>query len=133
MSKISNNNTFCWSKGHSSLKINPQMNVNTKHVSNYNKFELALTSCQKRILKSNNLNLLQSDIDISLDPWIIPPLEFYADIQDVCKMFCNFKSQMCWNRTHSRITCNKTLCKKCTKIENKHKRNYEMQDMFKIM
>ena len=49
---------------------------------------------------------------------IFPPFDFYTDIQDVLRMFCNYKLNHCKFRKKNKILCLKNICEKCQNIKN---------------
>lgn len=107
---IKTNKMFNWKFNVQSPLIQPSINVNTHYISNFDILQFKLTPRQKMILKNSNIKSNDS-LEWLSNPWIIPPIEFYTDIQDLCKMFCNFKLDQCKQQKQNR--CCHNLCKDC--------------------
>ena len=102
---------FNWKFNVQSPLIQPSINVNTHYISNFDTLQFSLTPRQKSILKKNNIQI-NEPLEWLSHPWIIPPIEFYTDIQDLCKMFCNFKLEQCQQKKKTNH-CIEHLCKDC--------------------
>ena len=87
------------------MKTN-EFNINLKDLD-----ELRLSRRQKNLLEKHNLSLLS--LDSYNECQLLPPFEFYSDIQNVVRMFCNFKKEQCDQRKKNKVICVSNLCNNC--------------------
>jgi hypothetical protein len=117
ISKNKKDNIIRWKNNQYSMKIIPIFNKKTEHYSNLKKYDIDLSKTQTEILKKSNIDFIKNDSHFTNNPYVIPPLNFLYDIQDVCKMFCNYKTNRCLNRKNTKRVCHDDLCNDCKSID----------------
>jgi serine/threonine protein kinase len=85
---MENTKAVKWSDGKSSKGANYRLFRQSQEIINS---ETKLSSYQKKFLRENNLSDNPLDKSFFLNPEVIPPFEFYNDLQDAVRMFIGGK------------------------------------------
>lgn len=121
-------NKVRWKKSDiQSFPINTHFKVINQEFKPEKKFKdkIVLNSRQKNILKQNGISV--DSKEFYSDPYIVILSECYTDIQDVFRMFCNFKLEQCNTRKKKKLICVPSLCETCAKSKNRVKQIYKCE------
>lgn len=121
-SKNKKDNILKWDDSTTSMKIVPKIYKQSNKYKNFKKYDIIMSDTQQNILNHHDIDFIKNDSHIANKPWIIPPLNFLYDIQDICKMFCNYKLERCENRNNTRLVCNNDICDDCHCVDANKKR-----------